>query len=123
MGYERRRDPRAIRRIVIGFGLGFLFAFGPIIPLLTVWDRSSPPPLPVVLAAVISMAVVAPILIFSAFSWALFFRCPQCRQRIKRLDRKPLPDGIGNSLRCACDHCNIEWNVFWQERAGDDEGA
>ena len=90
MGYERRKDPRAVRRIVLGFGLGFLFAGGLFIPLLIIWDRSSPPPLPVLMSVAVSMAVVAPILIFSAFSWALFYRCPQCKQRVKRLKREPL---------------------------------
>ena len=94
---------------------GFLFAFGPVLPLFTVWDRTSPPPLPVLIVVAVCTAVVAPILIFSAFSWALFYRCPQCKQRIKRLSRDPLPDRTGFSLRYTCYNCKIEWDILWHE--------
>ena len=117
MNYERWKDPRAVRRIALGFGLGFLFGCGPFIPLHTIWDRSSPPPLPVLIAVGVSLAVVAPISIFSAFSWALFYRCRKCKQRVKRLKREPLIGEADYSLQYPCNECEIQWDVFWRERA------
>ena len=71
----------------------------------------------------VSLAIAAPLSIFSAFSWALFYHCPQCKQRVKRLSREPLSDASGNSMRYACDNCKIQWDVFWHERAGDADGG
>jgi uncharacterized protein with PIN domain len=77
----------------------------------------------VVLAFALSLAVAAPLSIFSAFSWALFYRCPQCKQRVKGIKREPLADGTGNSLNYACHNCKILWDVFWQEGVGDADGG
>jgi hypothetical protein len=118
--YARRKDPRAARRIVLGSGLGFFFASVPCAALLIFWDRSSPLPFAIVLAVVVSFAVASPLFLFSAFSSALFYRCPQCRKRLKRLIRDPLPDGTGQSMRYSCDRCRIQWEIGWQERSGDD---
>ena len=114
---ERRLDPRGVRRIVVGFGAGFLFAGGPFILLLFREDPSTPITWPVAVALFVSFGACAPLAFFSAFSWALFYRCPNCKRRLKRLKREPLPDEWGYSLHYECHDCHILWDVFWQERA------
>lgn len=121
--YEQRDDPRGLRRLIVGFSLGVLFAAGPFFVLLFRGDRIAPMTWPAAAALFLSFVVCAPIAIFSAFSWALFYRCPRCRRRLRRLKREPLPDDCGYSLKYVCHDCHIEWNVFWQERSNDDDGG
>ena len=115
--YEQRQDPRGLRRMLIGFGAGFLFAGGPFVLLLFRDDPTAPIHWPAFVALFVSFGICAPIAFFSAFSWVFFYRCPNCRRRLKRLKRVPLTDVWGYSLKYECHDCHIEWDVFWQEKA------
>lgn len=125
MAREVRQYPNALRRIGIGFGGGFLFAFGPmlIFGLLACLGTVDWPPrennLMLVMPVLVGWAIAIPFFL-SAFSFVWFFRCPQCRNRLNRLQRAPLEPGPGKSLRYYCPACDVDWDVGWQERPGDD---
>jgi hypothetical protein len=121
---EVRPYPNALRRIAIGFGGGFLFAFGPmlIIGVLALLGAVEWPPkennLLLVVPVLVGWAIAIPFFL-SAFSFVWGFRCPTCRKQLDRLTRAPLVPGPGNALRYYCSACEVEWDLGWQERPGD----
>lgn len=116
--------PNALRRIAIGFGGGLFFSFAPLLVLgvlITLGTVEWPPQsdsLMLVLPILAGWLIAMPFFV-SAFSFVLLFRCPECRRRINRLTRVPLESETGMALRYYCSVCDIEWDVAWQERAGD----
>jgi hypothetical protein len=111
-----RRDPSAAHRIAIGFGLGFVAAFAPMMGLGLWFGVRSPWPTWSLL--VIASSLVLSLLCFLyAFSGLIFFRCPNCKTRVRR------PNLVANSeedrICFVCPKCKIEWDSLWTHRAGD----
>jgi hypothetical protein len=80
---KRLRDPSAARRIAIGFGLGFIFAVAPLVGLGLWFGKQSPWPTWPILVIVGSLALSMLSFLY-AFSGLMFFRCPNCKTRIRR---------------------------------------
>lgn len=76
-------DPSAARRIAIGFASGFFIAFAPWIGLGLWFGKQSPWPSWSLLLIAGSLAVSLLCFLY-AFSGLIFFRCPNCKTRIRR---------------------------------------
>lgn len=117
-----RKDPRAARRIIIGFGLGFLFSAGPILVALVFWPSRDPLPASMLVVMGICLLLITPACILSAFWPAFFFRCPTCRKRIRRITRRneKTYTQFGTeyevpAVHYYCEDCKVEWDILWRE--------
>jgi len=116
MNRKTLTDPAAARRITIGFGLGFLAAFGPLLGLVAWFGKQSPWPVWSLLVIAGSLAVSV-ICFLYAFSSLIFFRCPNCKTRIRRQTFLAQPEEI--RIHYVCPRCNVEWDTLWTNRPGD----
>lgn len=115
--WERRKDPRTRRRITLGLGLGAVFIIaliGTFLAFVLSGQKemlASPP----IMAFLIACPFGFVISIFSTVSWALFYRCPQCKNKICR-EQNSYGRNYGGSiisLRYFCQRCGIEWRICW----------
>src|SRR5688572_23646901 len=123
MPREIRPIPYASRRTAVGFLGGFLFALGPLLIggfLIAVGVVEWPPKTenPALTFTIVASWFVAILFFLSAFTWALFFRCPQCGERTRWLQRVPLD--TGKALRFHCAKCDIDWDTGWVEGGTED---
>ena len=111
------RDPSAARRIAVGFGLGFVVAFAPWLGLGLWFGAETPWPAWSLLVIVGSLAVSLVCFLY-AFSSLIYFRCPNCKTRIRRQTLVQNPEEV--QIHFVCPKCKFEWDTLWTHRAGDE---
>lgn len=110
------RDPSAARRIAVGCGMGFFVAFAPWVGLFFWFGKQSPwTSWPLLL---IGGSLLLSLLCFLyAFSGLLFFRCPNCKARLRR--QALVAASKETRIDFVCPKCNIEWETLWRHGPGD----
>lgn len=120
---ELRTDPAIRRRVIVGIAVMMLGGFIPVavMGVIELAIRNVSPMVAGPGFAFSSLALVGGFLY--ALLPMLYYRCPQCKSRIRRLTRRPTQAGVAvpSNLNRYCEQCDIEWQTGWQESAGGGE--
>ncbi len=128
MDRKIRPDPRAKRNVMLGLAVFFLSLCPILVAGAYMYMTGS---ISAVAGVAALLATALGVFVgFGIAAWpVLFFRCPECGNRISRVTRRPL-NGQGNqqnaeasfwgaySIHYYCPTCDIEWETGWTSTPG-----